>query len=139
MNTNDIVEKIGMPAALELLAEECAELGHAALKMARKMRGENPTPADMNDIHDNLSEEIADVMVCIEALTDAGFISNESIESVIMSKNARWRERIDMTTPKKIGPCPRCNSTGMIPRPDISPLHMETCGKCNGTGEMIYE
>lgn len=31
-------------ALLEQVAEECTELGHAALKLARKYRNENPTP-----------------------------------------------------------------------------------------------
>jgi hypothetical protein len=39
-----IVGKIGLPATLEQLAEECAELSQAALKLARLHRGENPTP-----------------------------------------------------------------------------------------------
>ena len=39
-----MIEKIGEPAMLEQLAEEAAELSHAALKLARIIRGENPTP-----------------------------------------------------------------------------------------------
>lgn len=40
-----MIEVIGEAATYELLAEECIELAHAALKMARVKRGENPTPA----------------------------------------------------------------------------------------------
>ena len=36
-----IIERIGEPAFLEQLAEECSELAQAALKTARKYRGEN--------------------------------------------------------------------------------------------------
>lgn len=39
-----VIEAIGLPAVLEQCAEELAELTQAALKMARKLRGENPTP-----------------------------------------------------------------------------------------------
>ena len=39
-----IVDRIGKPAMLEQTAEECAELAHACLKEARRLRGENPTP-----------------------------------------------------------------------------------------------
>lgn len=39
-----IIETIGEPALLEQLAEECSKLSQAALKLARKLRGENPTP-----------------------------------------------------------------------------------------------
>lgn len=44
---NFIVEKIGEAARWEQLAEECAELGHAALKVARILRGENPAPVNL--------------------------------------------------------------------------------------------
>lgn len=41
---DDVLEMIGTAALLEQLAEESAELAQAALKMARKLRNENPTP-----------------------------------------------------------------------------------------------
>lgn len=41
---NFIIDEIGEAACLEQLAEEAAELAQAALKMARIIRGENPTP-----------------------------------------------------------------------------------------------
>ena len=40
---DDVLEMIGTAALLEQLAEESAELAQAALKMARKIRNENPT------------------------------------------------------------------------------------------------
>ena len=40
----DIVREIGSAAALEQLAEEASELTKASLKMARIIRGDNPTP-----------------------------------------------------------------------------------------------
>ena len=39
-----IIEEIGEAAMLEQLAEECTELAKAALKMARIIRKENPSP-----------------------------------------------------------------------------------------------
>lgn len=39
-----IVDYIGKAALLEQTAEEASELSQACLKMARKIRGENPTP-----------------------------------------------------------------------------------------------
>lgn len=39
-----ISSTIGTPAVLEQLAEESADLAQAALKFARKLRDENPTP-----------------------------------------------------------------------------------------------
>ena len=58
-----IVERIGEPAFFEQLAEECSELAQAALKSARKYRGENPTPKTIDECYDALQEEIADVML----------------------------------------------------------------------------
>lgn len=52
-----IVERIGEPAFLEQLAEECSELAQAALKTARKYRGENPTPKTIDECYDALQEE----------------------------------------------------------------------------------
>ena len=49
-----IVETIGEAAALEQLAEEATELAHAALKLARAMRKENPTPVKKEEAALNL-------------------------------------------------------------------------------------
>ena len=65
---DDVLEMIGTAALLEQLAEESAELAQAALKMARKIRNENPTPKSRADCIANLQEEIADVELCISIL-----------------------------------------------------------------------
>ncbi len=43
-NIRTVCDMIGEPAVYEQLAEECSELAKAALKMARILRNENPTP-----------------------------------------------------------------------------------------------
>ena len=63
-----IVEKIGIPAMYEQLAEECTELAKAALKMARVIRGENPTPKTVEEVRTNLIEEVTDVAICASEL-----------------------------------------------------------------------
>ena len=63
-----IVEKIGTPAMYEMLAEECTELAHAALKMARIIRGENPTPKTREEAEGKLLEEVTDVAICASEL-----------------------------------------------------------------------
>lgn len=90
----DVRRYLGNPALLEQCAEECAELAQACLKMSRKIRGENPTPKTMQEVTCDLNEEIADVMLCVNTLVEAGIISNESIESVIMQKEERWVKRL---------------------------------------------
>lgn len=52
----------------EQLAEEASELCKAALKMARILRGENPTPVTDNEARINLIEEFTDVMLCAAEL-----------------------------------------------------------------------
>lgn len=63
-----MIEKIGRPAMLEQLAEECTELAKAALKEARIIRGENPTPRTYEEVQENLEEEYSDVVQCAEEL-----------------------------------------------------------------------
>lgn len=59
---------ISEPALWEGLAEECAELGKEALKVARLMRGENPTPADSNSTLSKAKIEMGDVLNYLELL-----------------------------------------------------------------------
>lgn len=59
-----MIEKIGEPAMLEQLAEEATELSHAALKLARIIRGENPTPVTEVEAWENVIEEFTDVSMC---------------------------------------------------------------------------
>lgn len=68
MEEKRILECIGYPALLEQLAEECAELGKAALKMARIVRRENPTPVTGEEALENLREEYTDVIQCAQEL-----------------------------------------------------------------------
>lgn len=68
METKKIVDYIGYPAMLEQLAEECAELGKAALKLARIVRKENPTPVTEDNAEIALIEEYTDVVQCAQEL-----------------------------------------------------------------------
>lgn len=68
MAIKKIVDYIGYPAMLEQLAEECAELGKAALKLARIERNENPTPVTKEEALKNLREEYTDVVQCAREL-----------------------------------------------------------------------
>lgn len=61
----EVIRTLGEPALLEQLAEECAELAQAALKLARKERGENPTPKTLGECFKDLIAEMADVQLCI--------------------------------------------------------------------------
>ena len=87
-----MIERIGVPAMFELLAEECTELAHASLKYARALRGENPTPKTTQQCQADISEEVADVMLVLEQIT--GVIRLLDVDEVMDRKLARWEERL---------------------------------------------
>ena len=87
-----IVDRIGKPALLEQTAEECAELAHACLKEARRLRGENPTPKTMPECWLAISEELTDLQICIEMLEAAGYHGDPAIADV---KRQRMVQRLD--------------------------------------------
>lgn len=57
-----IKSRIPLPDLYEQLAEEAAELSQAANKMARYLRGINPTPKSEQEVQNNLIEEYTDVV-----------------------------------------------------------------------------
>ena len=91
----EIIEKIGIPAILENVAEEDLELGHACLKLARVLRGENPTPVTEEAAIAKVVEEAADVLLMIEALKQAGIISDSDVKDEVKYKKQRWAKRMD--------------------------------------------
>ena len=81
-----IIEEIGEAAMLEQLAEECTELAKAALKMARIIRKENPTPVTEKEAIDNIREEYT--VQC------AGELSLTVDEEQMARKHERWEKRV---------------------------------------------
>lgn len=91
-----IIERIGKPALLEQTAEECAELAHACLKEARRLRGENPTPKTTPECWLAISEELADLQLCMELLEGAGYGQDPvAAADQRAAKLLRWRDRLD--------------------------------------------
>lgn len=87
-----IKSKIGKPAVLEQLAEECCELAQISLKRARILRGENPTPKTITETDANFLEEIADVLNCISVIADE--LDMNEVRNVQKKKLNRWKKRI---------------------------------------------
>ena len=81
-------DKVSMPALYAMLAEEAAELAHAACKAFRYTEGSNPTPLTSDDIYDMLIEEFSDVALIADIL---GIHPNEDI---MQAKMQRWEERL---------------------------------------------
>ena len=92
-----LYERIGLPAMLEQMAEECNELAHACLKYSRYLRGENPTYSLPRTMIENLNEEMADVTITLGELLGADFTddSNRGYEEMIAAKINRMKERME--------------------------------------------
>ena len=83
-----VQQSLTSPAAYEQLAEECTELAHAALKIARIERGENPTPATHDLTSMDLKMEFTDILICAYVLEMT--VDNE----VFDRKLHRWCDRL---------------------------------------------
>ena len=83
-------DKIGDAAMYEQLAEECAELGQASLKMARILRGENPTPMTEDEASAMGLEEAADVLNC---MNEVGIFDRPELAQIAHEKLKRFKER----------------------------------------------
>lgn len=90
-----LIEKIGSAAMLEQTAEECVELAQACLKYSRILRGENPASKSLGVVAENLNEEVADVLVCLDELLDSSMADDNSVMHWKHIKRMRFKERFD--------------------------------------------
>ena len=86
--SKEIRQKVPEAALYEQLAEECVELAHAALKLARIKRGENPTPISIEVALGAVMEEYTDLRLVAYVL-EMGW----DIE-VFEQKLLRWHKRL---------------------------------------------
>ena len=84
-------ELISKAALLEGLAEEAAELAHAALKLARILRRENPSTVPIEAAKKHLNEEVADVRLYIDHIDE---IDEDQVYEFKLKKLARWVARM---------------------------------------------
>ena len=75
-------------ALCEAIAEEATELAQVALKYARILRNENPTPANKVDVMKNLTEEAGDVILCLDV---CNIVADQN---VMAAKLERWVQRV---------------------------------------------
>lgn len=88
------IKDLSRSALLENLAEECVELAHAALKEARRLRGENPTPATAEECQKALVEESADVLNMLDIATRLEIIDGKEMALYMAQKMVRFIERL---------------------------------------------
>ena len=92
-----IAEHITEEDILCQIAEEAAELAHAAMKLRRAKSGTNPTPVDSATAIYNILEEFADVYVARRVFqikcTDL-VACQPIIDSITDTKTERWIKRL---------------------------------------------
>ncbi len=88
-----IQDKLGEKELLAQLAEECAELGHAALKLRRTLSPDNPTPISTEAARIGLMEEVADVLFLLDLC--GVDITLAEIDLTQERKCARWINRLE--------------------------------------------
>lgn len=96
MDNMERVRELLLPEELLCqLAEECSELGKAALKLRRVITGNNPTPISYEEARKNITEEFADVMCCLDCLRM--FESEDVVEMGMITgkKLERWVSRLE--------------------------------------------
>lgn len=88
---------VSKPEILAQIAEECSELGHAALKLRRTMITDNPTPVTFQCALDMFKEEAADLLLCF-AIIDEGMRilpDEEELKRRKTAKAKRWVQRLE--------------------------------------------
>ena len=86
--SREIKQKVSEAALYEQLAEECVELAHAALKLARIKRGENPTPVSVEEAMSAVLEEYTDLRL-VAYIIEIGLDID-----VFEQKLLRWHKRL---------------------------------------------
>ena len=104
---NYLYENTTEASRYEQVAEEAVELAHAALKVARILRGEQPVAEDitLESAIDHLIEEYADVeltMWVTELVASGHPDIDDKFRDVFDEKILRWYERIKEKTGKGI-------------------------------------
>lgn len=94
-----IAKRLGVEELLTAVAEEASELAQASLKLRRALNGKNYTSKSYYDVLQDLSEEIADVELCIEVLLfsfceNDCYIINGIKKSMKEKKVVRWFDRL---------------------------------------------
>lgn len=92
-NIKRVREYLDKPELFCQLAEECAELGKAALKLRRAMANTNPTPYTESEAWGNLTEEVADVIGVLKVLEISA--DDAGVQEIQKHKFQRWVRRLE--------------------------------------------
>lgn len=87
----EVLLALGIEEILDQLTEECGELIQAAQKARRAYKG--TTPVSLPSALESLQEEVADVLLLIDYLEEAGLVDYECVKKIMHQKNKRWYAR----------------------------------------------
>ena len=86
-----VIARYGADAQALIHAEELAELIQAASKMRRAINGGK----DTSEAYENLVEEIADLLVCMEQIQEMYGIHDHEIQRMVDKKCVRLEAKIN--------------------------------------------
>ena len=90
---DETMDRYGIERQSLVAMEELAELQKAISKLVRNPE-ERTKPLEFKGLRDNLIEEMADVIICMDQLKEFYGVDHSDIQSVIDSKQTRQRRRL---------------------------------------------
>lgn len=90
----ETMDRYGIQNQSLVAMEELSELQKAVSKLVRYPE-ERTKPFDFKGLRNNLIEEMADVLICMDQLKEYYKIKASEIQSIIDSKQARQRRRLE--------------------------------------------
>ncbi len=87
-----VKDKLPASEILAQMAEECAELAKAALKLRRVLTGDNPTTVSHAMATENVLEECGDVLCCAQVFLRQDELNR--VRDICSSKTIRWGYRL---------------------------------------------
>lgn len=91
---DETMDRYGIERQSLVAMEELSELQKAISKLVRNPE-EKTKPLEFKGLRDNLIEEMADVIICMDQLKEFYGVDHSDIQSVIDSKQARQRRRLE--------------------------------------------
>ena len=95
---NELNKRLPLEERLLQLAEECSELSKACLKARRAITKTNPTPKSTLECFQEITEEAADVLLCMHACgiaPDSEKLTGVAMLDTAIYKYHRWIQRLD--------------------------------------------
>lgn len=91
---DETMDRYGIERQSLVAMEELSELQKAISKLVRNPE-EKTKPLEYKGLRNNLIEEMADVIICMDQLKEFYGIDHSEIQSIIDSKQARQRRRLE--------------------------------------------